>query len=83
VYPANFLPILLDGILLGYVDPKIAPHLASKLRNIKVSGGSDELEATVPITLEVAYLAPGRMSTAPLDEKEEKHYYFPGIFLSS
>jgi hypothetical protein len=24
-----------------------------------------ELEGTVPMTLEIAYLAPGRMSTAP------------------
>ena len=74
---------MLDGVLMGYVDPKIAPHLASQLRHLKVEGSSDELESTVPITLEVAYLAPGRMSTAPLETKEEKHYYFPGIFLSS
>lgn len=37
------------------------------------------------MTLEVAYLAPGRMSTAPKQnpEADEKHYYFPGVFLSS
>ena len=23
VYPVNFLPVVLDGVLLGYVDPKI------------------------------------------------------------
>jgi hypothetical protein len=37
------------------------------------------------MTLEVAYLAPGRMSTATKKEPEikDKNYYFPGIFLSS
>jgi len=33
---------------------------------------TDELESTVPSTLEVAYLAPGRMSTAVIDEKTEE-----------
>jgi hypothetical protein len=38
------------------------------------------------MTLEVAYLAPGRMSTAAVAEgttEKDKNYYFPGIFLSS
>lgn len=45
----------------------------------------DELEATVPMTMEVAYLAPGRMSVAELQDAGDKnrHYYFPGIFLST
>jgi hypothetical protein len=29
VYPVDYLPILLDGILMGYVDPKIAPHMVN------------------------------------------------------
>lgn len=29
VYPINYLPIMLDGILMGYVDPKLAPHMVS------------------------------------------------------
>ena len=24
VYPANFLPVILDGVLIGYVDPEKA-----------------------------------------------------------
>ena len=47
---------------------------------------TDELEGTVPMTLEIAYLAPGRMSTAPSNKQEgerDKNYYFPGIYLSS
>jgi DNA-directed RNA polymerase I subunit RPA2 len=85
VYPVNFLPVLLDGILMGYVDPKLAPHMVSQLRYLKMKQNkTDELESTVPMTLEVAYLAPGRMSVADVPESENvKHYYFPGVFLSS
>ena len=36
VYPVDFLPIVLDGILMGYVDPKIAPHMVSQLRYLKM-----------------------------------------------
>ena len=43
------------------------------------------------MTLEVAYLAPGRMSTAERQDeyigedsvKKDRNYYFPGIYLSS
>jgi hypothetical protein len=42
------------------------------------------------MTLEVAYLAAGRMSTAKKVETEgeeqgakDRNYYFPGVFLSS
>jgi hypothetical protein len=86
VYPVNFLPICLDGIVLGYVDPKLAPHMVSQLRYLKMKPEkTDELEDSVPATLEVAYLAPGRMSTAKLQEDHDsvRHYYYPGIFLSS
>lgn len=72
VYPVNFLPIVLDGILLGYVDPKLAPHMVSQLRYLKMKQDkTDELESSVPTTLEVAYLAPGRMSSAELQNDED------------
>jgi len=29
IYPVDFLPVVLDGILQGYVDPKIAPHMVN------------------------------------------------------
>jgi DNA-directed RNA polymerase I subunit RPA2 len=32
VYPADHLPVTLDGILLGYVDPKLAPTFSNALR---------------------------------------------------
>jgi len=62
---------MLDGVLMGYVDPKLAPHMVSQLRYLKVKPSEDELESTVPSTLEVAYLAPGRMSTAETSEDKE------------
>ena len=36
VFPANYLPIVLDGVVLGYVEPQIAIHLVNSLRAIKV-----------------------------------------------
>ena len=73
VYPVNFLPIVLDGILLGYVDPKLAPYMVHQLRLLKIKQNkTDELEATVPATLEVAYLAPGRMSTPSASDDETR-----------
>ena len=76
---------MLDGILMGYVDPKLAPHMVTQLRYLKIAQSTkNDMEASVPMTMEVAYLAPGRMSTAPTtSEKEPKHYYFPGIYLSA
>lgn len=73
---------------MGYIDPKLAPHMVSQLRYLKIKQNSNhELEGSVPMTLEVAYLAPGRMSTAVKAEDphgaKEKNYYFPGIFLSA
>ena len=32
IYPSNFLPVMLDGKLVGYVDPKISVSLVKKLR---------------------------------------------------
>ena len=29
IYPVDFLPVVLDGILMGYVDPKIAVHMVN------------------------------------------------------
>ena len=36
VYPINFLPVMLDGVLLGYVDPQIAPNFVQSMRKIKI-----------------------------------------------
>jgi hypothetical protein len=36
IYPNKYLPIILDGVLLGYVDPEIAPQLVKSLRALKI-----------------------------------------------
>lgn len=35
-YPAHFIPVVLDGLVMGMIDPKLAPHLANSLRKLKV-----------------------------------------------
>jgi hypothetical protein len=88
VYPINFLPVVLDGVVLGYVDPKIASHMVKSLRSIKIrQDTTHDLYKSVPMTLEIAYLPPG-MNSGPnastADESaSERNYYFPGIFMSS
>ena len=90
VYPDTFLPVMLDGVLLGSVDPKLAPHMVNSLRLLKVRQNLAD-EHWVPMTLEIAYLPPGRQSKAPKSQAQagedpdhkEKNYLFPGIFFSS
>lgn len=78
------MPVMLDGILLGYLEPDVAPIFAQALRSIKVKPDTtDELQKTVPMSLEIAYLAPGRHSKEESSEQTAKNYYFPGVFLSS
>ncbi len=36
VQPINFLPIVLDGVLLGHIDPKMAQDFSNSLREIKI-----------------------------------------------
>ena len=36
IYPDKYLPVMLDGKLMGYVDPKLAPYLVKSLRAIKI-----------------------------------------------
>ena len=49
VQPINFLPILLDGVLLGHIDPKMAQDFSNSLREIKIrQDTSDELLRSVP-----------------------------------
>ena len=46
---------MLDGILLGYLEPDVAPIFAQALRSIKVKPDTtDELQKTVPMSLEIA-----------------------------
>jgi len=57
VYPQNYLPVLLDGKLMGYVDPKIAKKMVHSLRSLKIAQHkTDELYECVPQSLEIAFL---------------------------
>jgi hypothetical protein len=62
VYPVKCLPVMLDGKLLGYVDPKISHQVVNQLRAIKCRKAKDskeeELYSCVPKTLEIAFLPP-------------------------
>jgi hypothetical protein len=31
-----YLPVCLDGVVLGWIDPRIAPNLVSSLRKLKI-----------------------------------------------
>jgi len=72
VYPVDYLPVVLDGVVLGYVKPDVAPHLVNSLRAIKVQQNkTHELFKCVPMTLEIAYLAPGRRHALKEDAEDD------------
>ena len=88
VQPVNYLPVMLDGVLLGHIDPSMALDFSNSLRQAKVhQDTTDELLRSVPQTIEVAYLPPGSTTgsrnSQSSDLIKEKNYYFPGVFLSS
>jgi len=60
VYPQNYLPVLLDGKLLGYVDPHHSLQFVKSLRGLKIGATNklidSELAKSIPQTLEVAFL---------------------------
>lgn len=57
IFPQNYLPVMLDGKLLGYIDPKIANHFVNQLRAIKVKDNSgNELYQCIPKSLEIAFM---------------------------
>jgi hypothetical protein len=37
VFPYKYLPVLLDGNLLGYIDPTLAPQFVKSLRALKIT----------------------------------------------
>lgn len=36
IYPYKYLPIMLDGILIGYIDPALAVEFVKSLRALKI-----------------------------------------------
>lgn len=70
--PAQYLPIMLNGKVLGVALAATCEGLARMLRQAKVAGASDETKPrTVDPTLEVCWIAP--IERGP----------FPGLFLST
>ena len=73
VHPINFLPVMLDGVLLGYVDPQIAPNFVQSMRQIKITQNtSNELHRSVLKTLEIAYLHPGSLAKPEATDGEDE-----------
>jgi len=91
IYPHKYLPVTLDGMLLGYIDPKEAPEFVKALRALKIQQlNTTELYESVPTTLEVAYLPPtGEEGEEEQSEEQsskkrgQKNKFFPGVFLAS
>jgi DNA-directed RNA polymerase I subunit RPA2 len=91
IYPSKYLPIMLDGKLMGYVDPKVAPYLVKSLRAIKIiQNKADELHACVPKTMEIAFMASSgsdsksensEKSTSGSEGDDHKEKFYPGVFL--
>lgn len=75
IYPYRYLPVVLDGIVLGYVDPKHAQELVKALRTLKIQqSDKDDMVRSVPKTLEIAFLPPtvlGDDEPANPEEDEE------------
>ena len=94
IYPYKFLPIMLDGRLMGHIDPKLASDLVKNLRSIKIAQHhTDELYQCVHKTLEIAFLPSNEIfnesyssaSTNSNSSENEaiKEKFFSGIFLAS
>ena len=56
-YSPKSLPVMHDGMLLGYITPEAAPEFVKTLRKIKMmEDRTDDLHASVPKTMEIAFL---------------------------
>lgn len=55
LYPADWLPVMLDGRLMGYIDPSQAERLVHSLRVLKIQQLGNEFDC-VPPKLEIAHL---------------------------
>lgn len=64
----NSLPIVCDGQVVGYVPERDAPQFANLVRQLK----SQPSVLTVPLTTEVAYVAPVRQKSCG---------FYPGIYI--
>ena len=95
INPVNYLPVLLDGQLLGYINPTLAPQLVRSLRGIKMmENRTDELYSCVPKSLEIAFLPSNEINNKDIDSSNKstsdssdgqtfKEKFFPGISMAS
>eukprot|EP00123_Amoebidium_parasiticum_P011568 comp20793_c0_seq1/m.27332 comp20793_c0_seq1/g.27332 ORF comp20793_c0_seq1/g.27332 comp20793_c0_seq1/m.27332 type:complete len:1123 (-) comp20793_c0_seq1:450-3818(-) len=60
-FPPHFLPVMLDGVLIGKVDPAKARPVAERLRYLKADHSSSE----VPEMLEIALVLPAQGGLFP------------------
>jgi DNA-directed RNA polymerase I subunit RPA2 len=60
IYPKEFLDVVLDGEIIGYVPPQLAQQLADKIRYLKV-----KKQEQVPPTLEIGLVLPGASRQFP------------------
>jgi len=70
VFPQHYLPVILDGVPLGYIEPSLAKEFVKALRALKIQQTSE-----LPKTMEVAFLPPAG--------KDLNNKQFPGVFLST
>ena len=71
IYPSSFYTVLLDGKVIGYVNPELMPAVIENLRRLKVMQFEEML---VPRDLEIGLIPKGKF---------EKTVQFPGLYLST
>ena len=68
ITPHNFVHVIFNGIVIGYIDPIIAQEFSDKLREIKVLETSPHIHKFTSIT----YIPTSSF---------QKNIQFPGIFI--
>eukprot|EP00742_Colponemidia_sp_Colp-10_P010597 GILJ01011653.1.p1 GENE.GILJ01011653.1~~GILJ01011653.1.p1 ORF type:complete len:1142 (+),score=150.84 GILJ01011653.1:411-3428(+) len=68
IYPAGYLTVMLDGVVVGKIPPTEAQQFCERIRWLKVQGTDG-----IPDDLEIAYIPPSEFGGAP----------FPGVFLAT
>ena len=82
---------MLDGKIMGYVNPKLAPYLVKALRAIKIiQNKADEDVSCVPKTIEIAFMESSSqnakseasdVSTSESENEDIKEKFYPGVYL--
>lgn len=87
VHPYNYIPVVLDGKLVGSIDPVMSSNFVKSLRFIKIQQQypNKQNEGCVPRTLEIAFLPPNSVTSISKSDNAGpiKEKFFPGVYLSS